>query len=280
MRCATARDAIDQNFVKQKTKCGATQSLWPHLQQCSQCRAYYDQVILMERMVASGCRSMRAPSELELDIVECVISEPVRVDWREKLGSRLQRLLRIRVLVPTTAALLVFVLGGIFTLQSISPGHWTARSVDSRPLEIRVFCHTKDIGGQPMIRSISVDPGPNELEHCPVGGHLLFAYRASKPGFVYGLLVENKTAYTWLPSTKQPMAVTKSFEQLPLPIRLTPEILAERTAVELVFVFCPSEYSTAEVEEMVSAHLEDSRAQLPEHVFIERRYVPLVPSVE
>lgn len=216
MRCSRAQRLIGRAFVEQALPVPAARALWDHLRQCQSCRARYDRVLSLERLLEGQDPPALAPSGLELSLVEGLAlsaaqPEPARAD--RPLGAGLLLRLGAALAAVAVAVLLGFLLWprpDLFTFQ--------ARHAGQPGLGVRALCALTDVRGELLVRSLSADPGPQELASCPAQGRLSFAYVAPRPGYLFAWAGPDEAELRPL----LPSSAAASAEQVPASARLQP----------------------------------------------------------
>lgn len=263
LSCRKPRRQIREIFVHGALAPAAVRRLWSHLRACDDCRARYDRALRMQRVIASGGVQLPAALELEL-LVPLVTTQP------EPQRGTLGDLLAPRWLVPALSLCLVVAIGSVLFWQMRMPEEtWMSRSIGSATLAVRAFCRTGE-----EIRSLSTDPGPQELVSCSPGSALLFAVISDEIGYLYAVQWDRGQPVWHLPesSADEPLPVAVSTELGPIPVEI--EIDSQEQII-ISFVRTPAPVPTDRVETWLETW---DVVDLPSGVAIVERRVPIEPA--
>ena len=261
--CRLAQRLTERSFVKQAWFKPGRFWWWCHVRQCQQCRSHYDNVMNMDRWLASGSQTRHLPSDLELETFLPVVLDQVAPSTiPAKIFGAVSWLFQPfqKWTLAGASVGVVLVVASIVVTQRQEP-EWRMRGSEASGLSIRMFCEEKDPLGHALIRSISDTPGPSETASCPQDGILRFAYVSPTPGYLWILVTqEDGSWHGVLPWSGEapPVHVDRATQLKSLPLRIGPKILAGRDHVVLVYVLSPEPMELADAVSCADQVLADN----------------------
>jgi hypothetical protein len=207
--------------------------------------------MLLERLVSESSDGLHQPSARELDVVARVVEGRESAEaftWREALAALLPSVQPL-----AWAAVLALVVGVVVWQRQPPDDEWAVRSTSSDSLAIRAFCVLSDVQGEPIIRSLSADPGPQEVDACPDTGALRFAYLSDAPGYLVAFEVRpDGELLRVLPDRPDasPLRLVVAQRLRALSLELGAAALRGRDGIELLFVRTAEPLPPDEVERL------------------------------
>lgn len=184
LRCRRARRLLARSQCGDELSAAQANTLWRELERCPRCRALYERSVVFERLLRSDWQTSSVPLPGELDLfvhrVVQIAAQPQAGRWTWLRGPWLEwQLAPAAVLAGAVTVLFIAALFPVWRQAGFAP-----RSGEPA-FALRMLCQTRDLGGRPVVLSISEDPTPQEISVCPAPAHVMFSYSAATDGYLY-----------------------------------------------------------------------------------------------